>query len=118
MPPYCGHARRISNGNEEARERANIQVGGRQGLEAAGQPEVHAGAEVSRWIGAHPGAEQGKEEVVCARAARGLRSWRLSMKKLVILLLALASVAAFAHSGGTDKNGCHNDRKNGGYHCH
>jgi hypothetical protein len=23
-----------------------------------------------------------------------------------------------AHSGGTDKNGCHNDNKNGGYHCH
>lgn len=40
------------------------------------------------------------------------------MKKLAILLLAFASVAAFAHSGGTDKKGCHNDRKNGGYHCH
>lgn len=23
-----------------------------------------------------------------------------------------------SHSGGTDKNGCHNDRKRGGYHCH
>lgn len=43
---------------------------------------------------------------------------RQRMKKIAVLLLALASVMAFAHSGGTDKNGCHYDRKNGGYHCH
>ncbi|WP_241523042.1 YHYH domain-containing protein [Herminiimonas fonticola] len=36
---------------------------------------------------------------------------------MTLLLTAVASFA-FAHSGGTDKNGCHNDRKNGGYHCH
>ena len=23
-----------------------------------------------------------------------------------------------SHSGRTNKSGCHNDRKNGGYHCH
>ena len=41
------------------------------------------------------------------------------MKKIFMALL-LTSIAsfAFAHSGGTDSNGCHNDRKNGGYHCH
>lgn len=32
--------------------------------------------------------------------------------------LATASGAAFAHSGGLNADGCHNDRKNGGYHCH
>lgn len=32
-------------------------------------------------------------------------------------LAALAS-AAWAHSGGLNAEGCHNDRKNGGYHCH
>ena len=32
-------------------------------------------------------------------------------------VLALAG-AAGAHGGGLDKNGCHHDRKNGGYHCH
>ncbi|MGQ4582840.1 excalibur calcium-binding domain-containing protein [Lysobacter sp. F60174L2] len=32
-------------------------------------------------------------------------------------LAALASVA-WAHSGGLNAEGCHNDRKNGGYHCH
>ncbi|MDR7155359.1 hypothetical protein J2W40_002186 [Sphingobium xenophagum] len=26
--------------------------------------------------------------------------------------------AAFAHGGGLNAEGCHNDRKNGGYHCH
>ncbi|GAB3344339.1 excalibur calcium-binding domain-containing protein [Marilutibacter aestuarii] len=26
--------------------------------------------------------------------------------------------AAAAHSGGLNAEGCHNDRKNGGYHCH
>ena len=25
---------------------------------------------------------------------------------------------AMAHGGGLDSNGCHNDRKRGGYHCH
>jgi len=32
--------------------------------------------------------------------------------------LLFAAGAAWAHSGGLDKHGCHNDRKNGGYHCH
>lgn len=41
------------------------------------------------------------------------------MKNLVTAaLLALLASLALAHSGGTDKNGCHHDRKNGGYHCH
>jgi len=40
------------------------------------------------------------------------------MKKVVVFLIAIASSVAFAHSGGTDKNGCHWDHKNGGYHCH
>lgn len=25
---------------------------------------------------------------------------------------------ASAHGGGLDQNGCHHDRKRGGYHCH
>ena len=41
------------------------------------------------------------------------------MKSLFALItLALAASFAQAHSGGTDKNGCHNDRKNGTFHCH
>lgn len=32
-------------------------------------------------------------------------------------LIATAE-CAFAHPGGLDANGCHRDRKNGGYHCH
>lgn len=41
------------------------------------------------------------------------------MKKLITgaLLLCVAAFA-FAHSGGTDRNGCHHDRQSGGYHCH
>jgi hypothetical protein len=34
-----------------------------------------------------------------------------------LLFLALAPMA-HAHPGGLNKEGCHNDRKNGGYHCH
>lgn len=34
-----------------------------------------------------------------------------------LLSLALSS-AAYTHPGGLNKAGCHNDRKNGGYHCH
>ena len=41
------------------------------------------------------------------------------MGKWVIAACALALAgAAGAHGGGLDKNGCHHDRKNGGYHCH
>ncbi|WP_151343434.1 YHYH domain-containing protein [Rhizobium leguminosarum] len=40
--------------------------------------------------------------------------------KITLALIALASTVApaLSHGGGTDKNGCHNDRKSGGYHCH
>lgn len=41
----------------------------------------------------------------------------MSSIKIIILLLLLPSLA-FAHGGRTNKYGCHNDRKNGGYHCH
>jgi hypothetical protein len=37
---------------------------------------------------------------------------------LVIFALFLTATLAQAHSGGTDKNGCHTDRKTGVYHCH
>lgn len=45
------------------------------------------------------------------------------MKKIIaaIILAAfgiIATAPAWAHSGRTDKNGCHNDNKNGGRHCH
>lgn len=32
--------------------------------------------------------------------------------------LALYAGSAAAHPGGLNAEGCHNDRKNGGYHCH
>ena len=32
--------------------------------------------------------------------------------------LILVPDISFAHGGGLNKEGCHNDRKNGGYHCH
>lgn len=38
--------------------------------------------------------------------------------KILAVLLLLASSLAFAHSGGTDANGCHYNHKTGGYHCH
>ncbi|QBG85880.1 excalibur calcium-binding domain-containing protein [Xanthomonas oryzae] len=39
---------------------------------------------------------------------------------LVTCIVAIAGItpAAVAHPGGFNKQGCHNDRKNGGYHCH
>lgn len=41
------------------------------------------------------------------------------MKKIItaVACVLLASLA-FAHSGGTDKLGCHRDHKTGDYHCH
>jgi hypothetical protein len=50
---------------------------------------------------------------------------RLKTPRLATLTIAAALTgllffgsAAFAHSGGTNKYGCHNDNKQGGYHCH
>jgi hypothetical protein len=40
------------------------------------------------------------------------------MKKIIVIIAALAAAAAFAHSGGTDRLGCHYDHKTGLYHCH
>ena len=41
------------------------------------------------------------------------------MKSLVsILILVLFSLNSHAHSGRTNSEGCHNNRKTGGYHCH
>ena len=41
------------------------------------------------------------------------------MKKVVFILLGLGIVASlFAHSGGTNAQGCHTDHKTGLYHCH
>lgn len=44
--------------------------------------------------------------------------------KIAICTITLAAAivaltaAASPHSGGTDANGCHHNRKTGGYHCH
>src|SRR5262245_19031682 len=35
-----------------------------------------------------------------------------------LLLAMLVVPEASAHPGGLNAEGCHNDRKNGGYHCH
>ncbi|WP_156408018.1 YHYH domain-containing protein [Ensifer sp. Root127] len=46
------------------------------------------------------------------------------MKTNIILTISfLAAIVsgitqAYAHGGGLDENGCHHDRKRGGYHCH
>ncbi|CAI8715201.1 YHYH domain-containing protein [Pseudomonas sp. IT-P74] len=37
---------------------------------------------------------------------------------LIASLLSITSVAAFAHSGGTDAKGCHRNHKTNDYHCH
>ena len=42
------------------------------------------------------------------------------MRKIMLpmLITALTPLAASAHPGGLAADGCHNDRKNGGRHCH
>ena len=39
-------------------------------------------------------------------------------QRAVFLCFLFLSTIASAHGGGLDRNGCHNDRRNGGYHCH
>lgn len=41
------------------------------------------------------------------------------VRTIVGIAIALGvSASAWAHPGGLNAQGCHNDRKNGGYHCH
>jgi|GEM_PF-617703 len=42
----------------------------------------------------------------------------MDINKALLLCLLLIPSLVSAHGGRTDKSGCHNDRKNGGYHCH
>ncbi|MBU8977512.1 excalibur calcium-binding domain-containing protein [Lysobacter sp. MMG2] len=37
---------------------------------------------------------------------------------LICVCLWAAASAAWSHGGGLNAEGCHHDRKNGGYHCH
>jgi len=37
---------------------------------------------------------------------------------LAVAFFSAVATGAFAHSGGTDENGCHTNHKTGGYHCH
>ena len=52
-----------------------------------------------------------------AAAARPLRAGWLASTAL-FLALFLAASAVHAHGGGVNKDGCHHERKTGGYHCH
>ncbi len=41
-----------------------------------------------------------------------------NMKKFIAIAMLFASGYVLAHSGGTDSNDCHHERKTGTYHCH
>lgn len=44
------------------------------------------------------------------------------MKKIAVIIISgiilASSATAFAHSGGTDRYGCHKDNSTGTRHCH
>ena len=42
----------------------------------------------------------------------------LRFKIFILFLLLIFPISVFAHSGRTDANGCHTNRKTGEYHCH
>ena len=50
-------------------------------------------------------------------AVKLLREQLIAGQSLLSLAMLAASSAATAHPGGLNAAGCHNDRKNGGYHC-
>lgn len=39
-------------------------------------------------------------------------------RTIVLVAVSMLAFDVAAHSGRTNAQGCHNDRKNGGYHCH
>lgn len=40
------------------------------------------------------------------------------MRRMIVLTALALTSGAVAHPGGLAADGCHNDRKNGGRHCH
>jgi hypothetical protein len=42
----------------------------------------------------------------------------IQMRFLFLLAVSLPATIAAAHPGGLNAEGCHNNRKTGGYHCH
>jgi len=62
------------------------------------------------------GRRRGLRSVSVAKTMRGIAAG-VGAVCLATLLASLA-IVAHAHPGGLNKEGCHNDRKNGGYHCH
>ena len=59
------------------------------------------------------------EQIAHTTTLRALSNRGDDMKKIAVLIAALCmSCGALAHSGGTDRNGCHRDHKSGGSHCH
>lgn len=55
-----------------------------------------------------------------ALPAAHVRSLQVGANGIVAVLLCSISfsTAVYAHGGGLDANGCHNNRKTGDYHCH
>lgn len=49
-------------------------------------------------------------------------TWEGNMKVAILAALTtlamFLSIDAYAHSGGTDSNGCHTNHQTGEYHCH
>ena len=52
------------------------------------------------------------------RAANRLMLMLITAQKALLVVYMVSASTASAHSGGLNAAGCHNDRKNGGYHCH
>ena len=53
-----------------------------------------------------------------ARPASRGKSMNFGVRALLAALALFSGQAVWAHGGGLDSNGCHHDRKRGGYHCH
>lgn len=47
-----------------------------------------------------------------------MRRLMIGLAAAGILALGLGPAPAAAHGGGLNSEGCHNERRTGGYHCH
>ena len=64
--------------------------------------------------------------IACTSDVQGVKESHLAplespiniSKHLFAMSIACIALQAQAHGGRTNAEGCHNDRKNGGYHCH
>jgi hypothetical protein len=91
-----------------------VRDGARKVGRAVGSVLARTPLSMKKW----PDPDQAQELACKVRMELALVAIVLVFGIIVLVCAAFGTTAVQAHSGGLAADGCHNDRKNGGRHCH